>query len=124
MDFIVSQFQWIMLAGGLLTLTMLYAAVAPRAALQSTFGQTLEGPLAEIVVRNWGALIGLIGLMLVWGAFNPEQRPLILIVAGASKLVFVGLVLSQVSLRRRAVVPIVIDLMMVALFAVYLSAGR
>ena len=124
MDFIFSQFQWIMLAGGLLTLTMLYAAVAPRAALQSTFGQTLEGPLAEIVVRNWGALIGLIGLMLVWGAFNPEQRPLILIVAGASKLVFVGLVLSQASLRRRAVVPIVIDLMMVALFAVYLSAGR
>jgi len=123
MDFIFSQFQWIMLAGGLLTLTMLYAAVAPRAALQSTFGQTLEGPLAEIVVRNWGALIGLIGLMLVWGAFNPEQRPLILIVAGASKLVFVGLVLSQASLRRRAVVPIVIDLMMV-LFAVYLSAGR
>lgn len=40
-----------------LTCTMLYAAIAPQAALRSTFGESLDGPVAEIVVRNWGALI-------------------------------------------------------------------
>jgi len=45
--------KWIMLVSGILTSTMLYAAVAPQAALRSTFGETLQGPLAEIIVRNW-----------------------------------------------------------------------
>ena len=68
---IVTKMKWIMLLSGVLTFTMVYAAVAPQAALRSTFGETLEGPLAEIVVRNWGALIALIGAMLIYGAFNP-----------------------------------------------------
>jgi hypothetical protein len=122
-EMLVAQFQWVMLVSGLLTLTMLYAAVAPRAALQATFGETLEGPLAEMIVRNWGALIGLVGAMLVWGAFQPEQRPLILVVAAASKLVFVGLVVSHPPYRRKAMVPVAVDLVMIALFAAYLLAA-
>jgi hypothetical protein len=47
------------------------------------------------VVRNWGALIALVGGMLIFGAFNPLQRPLVLIVAGASKVIFIALVLSE-----------------------------
>jgi hypothetical protein len=52
---------------GALTCTMVYAAIAPQAALRSTFGTTLEGPLAEVLVRNWGALIALVGAMLIRG---------------------------------------------------------
>lgn len=59
MNVIAANIRWIMLVSGALTCTMLYAAIAPQAALRSSFGETLEGPLAEIVVRNWGALIGL-----------------------------------------------------------------
>jgi hypothetical protein len=83
-----------MLAAGALTSTMLYAAVAPRASLQSTFGEQLDSPVAEIVIRNWGALIGLIGAMLLYGAYHPPSQPLVLTVAGLSKVVFIGLVLS------------------------------
>ena len=57
MNWIVAKIKWIMLVSGVLTCTMIFAAIAPQAALRSTFGATLEGPLAEIVVRNWGALI-------------------------------------------------------------------
>ena len=57
MSFIVDKIKWIMLVSGALTCTMIYAAIAPQAALQGTFGETLAGPLAEIVVRNWGVLI-------------------------------------------------------------------
>jgi hypothetical protein len=117
---IVAQFQWVMLASGLLTLTMLYPALAPRAGLRATFGEALEGPLANMLVRNWGALIALTGAMLVWGAFHPADRPLVLVVASASKLTFIGLVLSHPAYRRKAIVPVVADLIMVALFAVYL----
>lgn len=58
----------------MLTATMLYASIAPSAALQSTFGESLDGPLADLIVRNWGALIGLVGGMLIYGAFHPPAR--------------------------------------------------
>jgi hypothetical protein len=113
--------KWIMLLAGVLTCTMLYAAVAPQAALRATFGETLEGPLAEIVVRNWGALITLVGAMLIYGAFNPASRPLVLTVAGISKLVFIGLVLAQgAKYLATAGVALAIDLALVTLFALYL----
>lgn len=94
MNWIVGKMKWIMIVSGCLTCTMVYAAIAPQAALRSTFGEALEGPLGEIVVRNWGALIALVGAMLTYGAFNPSVRPLVLTIAGISKLVYVGLFLS------------------------------
>ena len=122
---IVSRMKWIMLLSGVLTSTMIYAAIAPDAALQSTFGESLTGPLAEIVVRNWGALIALIGGMLIYGAFNPASRPLVLAVAGISKAVFIGLVLTLGDyLGRQAGVAVVIDAVMIVLFAWYLVAAR
>ena len=57
-----------MLVSGTLTCSMVYAALSPQAALLSTFGETLEGPVALIVVRNWGVLIALIGLMFIYSA--------------------------------------------------------
>ena len=125
MLWIVSSMKWIMLLSGVLTSTMIYAAIAPDAALQSTFGETLTGPLAQIVVRNWGALIALIGAMLIYGAFNPASRPLVLTVAGISKAVFIGLVTHPGRLLgRQAGVAVVIDAVMIALFAWYLVAVR
>ncbi len=126
MSWIIAKIKWIMLVSGGLTCTMFYAALAPQAALRSTFGETLEGPLAEVVVRNWGALITLIGVMLIYGAFKPTDRPLILTLAGISKLMFIGLILAQGSryLGQQAGVAIAIDLVMVALFVVYLVGVR
>ena len=126
MQLIVARIKWIMLVSGALTCTMIYAAFAPQAALRSTFGASLDGPLAEIVVRNWGALIALVGAMLIYGAFNPGTRALVLIVAGLSKLTFIGLVLVYgfQYLGNQAGVSIAFDLVMVALFVLYLIAVR
>ena len=60
-----THIKWIMLVSGVLTCTMFYAFVAPQAALTSTFGAALEGPVANVVVRNWSALITLVGAMLI-----------------------------------------------------------
>src|SRR5262245_58859028 len=95
MNWLVANMKWIMIVSGLLTCTMVYSAVAPHAALRSTFGDSLEGPLAEIVVRNWGALIALVGGMLIYGAYHPPVRPLVLTVAGLSKVIFIGLIATH-----------------------------
>ena len=60
MSWLAKQMKWLMLVSGVLTCTMVYAAIAPQKALRSNFGSTLEGPVAEIVVRNWGAFIALV----------------------------------------------------------------
>lgn len=126
MTLIVANIKWIMLASGVLTSTMLYAAIAPGAALRSSFGETLEGPLAEIIVRNWGALIALVGAMMIYGAYDRPSRPLVLIVAGTSKLVFIALVLSHGAryVSHQAGVAVVVDLITVALFIAYLVGMR
>lgn len=121
MRYITSRIKWIMIVAGALTCTMAYAVIAPQAALLSTFGESLQGPVAEIVVRNWGALITLIGAMLIYGAFNPANRRLVLIVAGISKVVFILLILAHGSqYLSRAGVAVVVDSLMICLFAIYL----
>ena len=126
MRILTANIKWIMLVSGLLTCTMFYAAIAPHASLRSTFGETVEGAVAEIVVRNWGALIGIVGVLLIYGAFNPPVRPVALSVAGVSKIVFISLVLTigQQYLGHQAGVAIVVDSVMVAVFAVYLLSER
>jgi hypothetical protein len=126
MSWIVANMKWIMVVSGALTCTMLYAAIAPDAALRSTFGETLEGPLADVVVRNWGALIAIVGAMLIYGAFHPASRPPILAIAALGKIVFIGLVVAQGGryLSQQAGVAVVVDSLMVVLFVAYLLAVR
>ncbi len=94
MNLLVSQIKWVMLVAGLLTCTMLEAVFMPETAVANLFGETLQNPLAHMIVRSWGALITLIGLMLIYGVFNPRNRRFAAVVAACSKLIFVGLVLS------------------------------
>jgi hypothetical protein len=126
MSWILSNIRWIMILSGALTVTMVQAAVAPEAALESQFGETLSGPLANVLVRNWGALVALIGGMLIYAAFRPPERPLVLFVAAASKIVFISLVLSEGEryLSEQVGLAVLIDSIMVALFVWYLAAVR
>jgi len=126
MNAIVRNIKAIMLVSGVLTATMIFAAIAPRAALQSNFGESLEGPLAELIVRNWGILIALVGAMLIYGAFDPGSRRLALLVAAVSKVAFIVLVLSQGStyLGNNAGIAVAFDSVMVLVFGVYLAVAR
>jgi nucleoside recognition membrane protein YjiH len=125
MPWIVANMKWIMVVAGLLTSTMIYAAISAKA-LQSTFGESLSGPLAELVVRNWGLLIAMGGGMLVYSAFRPSLRPLVLVSTGLGKIFFIALVLQQGGqyLEHQAGIAVVTDSLMVVLFAWYLLASR
>ena len=126
MPWIAANIDRIMIVSGVLTMTMIYAAIAPKAALRSTFGESVSGPVADIVVRNWGALIALVGAMLIYAARKPAARPLALIVAGASKAIFIVLVLSHGGrfLGYQAGIAVAVDLLWVAVFAFYFLAVR
>ena len=126
MRWLIKNMKWVMLLSGVLTCTMLYAAIAPNAALESTFGDRLQGPTAEIVVRNWGVLITLMGVMLIYGALKKESRPFVLTIVGISKVAFIGLVLGNGTryLANQAGIAIALDTVMVALYVVYLIGSR
>jgi hypothetical protein len=126
MNWIFANIKWIMLVSGILTCTMIFPALAPQAALLATFGATLpEHPLTEIVVRNWGALITLVGAMLIYGAYNPINRSFILLVAGVSKVIFISLVLIFGSqYLGKAGVAVGFDSVVVLLYFAYLLGIR
>jgi hypothetical protein len=126
MTWIVRNIHRLMIVSGILTLTMIYAAIAPEAALQSTFGESVTGPVADVVVRNWGALIALVGAMLIYAARRPPERALALTIAAASKSIFILLVLSHGGrfLSYQAGIAVVVDLLWVSVFAMYFVAMR
>jgi hypothetical protein len=122
MRLFVSNFKWVMLVSGLLTCTMLQALISPQASLQSTFGQTMESNLSELIVRNWGALIGIVGIMLIYGAFRESVRRFVLVIAGSSKIIFILLVLTsnESYMGSGAGTAVIVDSIMVTLYIVYL----
>ena len=126
MKWLVAHIKWIMLVSGILTTTMLYTAIAPDAAMRSNFGQSLEGPLAELIVRNWGLLVGLVGLMLIYGAIVPPARRLVLSVAALSKGAFVLMLLTvgRDYLDQTIRIAVVVDGLETLLFSAYLLTTR
>ena len=84
-------------------------------------GKTLH----HIIVRNWGILIGLVGALLIYGAFNPSARRLALVVATLSKVAFIGLVLSLGSQYvSRVGASLMFDSVLVVLFVLYLVSDK
>ena len=126
MPWLAKQMKWLMLVSGALTCTMIYAAIAPQAAMRSNFGSTLDGPAAEIVVRNWGVLIALIGLMLIYGAFIESARRLVLSVTVLSKATFIALVLTfgRELLAYQVGTAVLVDSFWVVVFGVYLVGTK
>jgi hypothetical protein len=117
--------KWIMLISGLLTCAAGFALFAPEASLRDTFGGPMASPMTLIVVRHWGALVGIFGVMLIYGAFAESARRMVLLTAGAGKAVFIGLVLSQGQhVASQAGPGVVIDGIAVLLFATYLLLSR
>lgn len=126
MKLIIANMKWIMLVSGILTCSMTLALLAPQAQQQFMFGESLSGPLAEIIVRNWGALIALGGALLIYGAYNLTVRPLTLVAASISKLIFVILVLTYGTqfMGHQVKGAVIGDLLMVILFGMYLIGTR
>ena len=125
MNIIITKIKWIMIISGLLTCSMIFAFFAPQAALISMFGEAISDPLGEVVVRSWGFLIFLMGVLLIYGAFKPVYRNLSLVIVGISKIAFISLILifGEQYIEKSAVT-IIFDSILIALFAFYLIKAK
>lgn len=126
MSWIVEHYQTVLVVSGLLTLTMLQFVFAPTRSQRSTYGEALEGPLADVVVRGWGLLISLTGGMLVWAAFHPETRQLAVGVAVISKVFYMGSLAAKGGrfLKGFSGVTVLVDAVLVAMLVTGLLAGH
>jgi hypothetical protein len=121
MDFIARNAKWVMLISGGLTATMFYGLFAPQAALESMFGVSFDGALESIVIRSWSALIGLMGVILIYGFYNEAVRKAAFAIAALGKLIFVVLVLLFGQQFLAAALPaIVMDLIVIFVAAIYI----
>lgn len=126
MNYFLSYFKWIMLVSGVLTCSMFLGLFSPESSLKSNFGESIDGPVASIIVRNWSALIGLIGIMLIYGALVPAVRQFSLIIAGISKVIFIILILSlgKAYIGFGVGTAVVVDSLMVILYTAYIYFSR
>jgi ketosteroid isomerase-like protein len=126
MKWIVRYIKWIMLVAGLSTASIFLYALRPQASLQSSFGQTLDGPLGDVMVRNWAVMVGLLGVMLIYGAFDPPARRFILTIVGLGKAFFVVIMVTAgaVFLGQTIRFGVIVDGLEVLFFAAYLLATK
>jgi hypothetical protein len=126
MTILTENMQWVLLVCGLLTLSMAQAVFAPRATMRAYFGEAPDSKASDLLMRNWGMLVAAGGALLIYAAFTPEARPVTLVFVGATKLAFITLVLLAGGpfLKRQAGLAIVIDGVMVLLFAASLLATQ
>ncbi|WP_347505305.1 hypothetical protein [Pseudomonas anguilliseptica] len=125
MNVVIGNFKWLMLVSGVLTASMLYGLFAPQAAPESMFGASFTGQLESIVIRSWSALVGLMGVILIYGALSEKHRAFCAAIAATSKAIFVTLVLvyGQAFLGKAAAA-IIMDGVVIAATLIYLLALR
>ena len=113
-----------MLVSGILTATTFYGLFAPQSVLESMFGSSFNGGLESILIRSWSALVGLIGAVLIFGAFSEKHRVFSISLAVFSKIIFVSLMLiyGQAFLGKAA--PAVVMDCAVIVFAVLFLVTR
>ena len=113
-----------MAVSGLLTCSMFLGLFDPARSLEMNFGAaTTNEPATQIVTRNWSALIGISGIMLIYGAFVPSLRKFVLLIASLSKIIFIILVVSYLPnfMNYSAGVAVIADSIMIIFFAAYIA---
>mgnify|MGYP001354277173 CR=1 FL=1 len=113
---------WLFGVAGLVTMSMLQAVVAPKAALRVYFGEQTDSPGLLAIVRNWGAGIAACGGLLLAAAFVPEIRVAAAVFAIVTKLAFIVLVLGpgRTAAQRQAKLAVVFDVLVIAVLVTWL----
>jgi hypothetical protein len=105
---------------------MFLGLFSPESSLESNFGEGLVTGPENVVVRGWSALIGLMGIMLIYGAFNSAIRKFSLVLVGTSKIIFIGIILiyGRQYLEFGLGTAVVVDAIMILFFALYLIFSK
>jgi len=117
---IAEYIQLILLVSGVATMGGIVQFFAPRPLLKLLYGVETSEPTTLLLARHWGLLIFLVGVLLVYSAYNPSIRDPVLVVASLEKIVFAGLIfLSPVKRTFVATFAAAGDTAFVILYGVY-----
>ncbi len=125
MTWIVHNIDWILVVSGILTCGALVQAVAPRFGMKTLFGEEVQDSPALLIIRSWGAMIFVSGLLLIYAAYHSDQRLPILFYSITVKFGIAGLVFAGgARYRTRQIFKIAVaDFVMALLFVWYLIAA-
>ncbi len=126
MNILIDNMQWVLLVCGLMTASLVQGIIAPKSIWRTWFGENEPNPTAVMLMRSWSTMVVISGVFLIYAGFHPEMRPPALLVAGVGKAMFVILILSDAKrfLKGQAVLAVVVDSLMVVIFAAYLLATQ
>jgi hypothetical protein len=126
MNILIDNMQWVLLVCGLMTASLVQGIIAPKSIWRTWFGENEPNPTAVMLMRSWSTMVVISGVFLIYAGFHPEMRTPALFVAGVGKAMFVILILSDAKrfLKGQAVLAVVVDSLMVVIFAAYLLATQ
>src|SRR5690242_418902 len=85
---LAAHVDWILLITGLLTTGAVAVFLAPVTMMRVLFGQAPCDSLSLMIVRHWGLLISVVGVLLMDAAFHAEIRVSTMSVAALEKVGF------------------------------------
>jgi hypothetical protein len=119
---LAAHIELILLLTGLATAGALVLVLAPVTMMKMLFGQAPADVLSLLIVRHWGLLVGLVGVLIIYAAYHAEVRIPTLIGAIGEKAAFaLGVLLSPFRRRPTVLVMALADAGMAAVYLIYLT---
>ena len=94
-----THIEIILIVTGATTAMALAQFIAPASISRLIYGAVPTEVVGIALIRHWGLLVFLVGILLIYAAFHPEVREPVTVVAGAEKIAF-SLIIFSTSLRR------------------------
>jgi hypothetical protein len=119
---LAGHIEWILLVTGLATIGALVLCLAPITMMKMIFGEAPSDALSLLIVRHWGLLVGLVGVLLIYAAYHPDTRFPTLTVAIAEKAAFaLAIFLSPFRRRPAVLIMALADSGMASVYMMYLT---
>jgi hypothetical protein len=112
----------ILIVTGALTAVALLQFIAPASTLRTIYGDTPKDEVSRILARHWGLLIFLIGVLLIYAAFDPAVRTPAMLLAVIEKIAL-GVGVFGTSLRKHPMAAAIAagDSLIALLYVLYLA---
>jgi hypothetical protein len=119
---ITNHIDLILLVSGVFTLLPIIVFLLPTRGPRLLFGVDAPDGAGGLFTRHWSLLAPSLGALLIYAAWHPELRAPLMLAASIEKAGLIGLILADWkkphTARMRPVV--IIDLVIVSVYAIYL----
>ena len=90
-----THIEIILVVTGATTAMALAQFIAPASVSRIIYGAAPAEVVGIALVRHWGLLVFLVGVLLIYAAFHPEVREPVMVVAAAEKITFSLVILAH-----------------------------